>query len=87
MVSHETNHITLTIRSVHVDYLIIENLFIEKKILVCQKLTIVSVHVDYHLIKNLFIDFFFFICQKLIEEQLYQFLNNKKSTIIPKTTS
>lgn len=70
----------------HVDYLIIENLFIEKKILICQKLTIVSVHVDYHLIKNLFIDFFF-ICQKLIEEQLYQFLNNKKSTIIPKTTS
>ena len=56
----------------HVDYLIIENPFIEKKNLICQKLTIVSVHVDYLIIENLFIEFFFFICQKLKEVQLYQ---------------
>lgn len=72
MISHETNYITSTITIVHVDYLIIENPFIEKKILICQKLTIVSVHVDYLIIENLFIEFFFFICQKLKEVQLYQ---------------
>ena len=73
MISHETNYITSTTTSVHVDYLIIENPFIEKKNLICQKLTIVSVHVDYLIIENLFIEFFFFfICQKLKEVQLYQ---------------
>lgn len=74
MVSHETNYITSTIVSVHVDYLIIENPFIEKKILICQKLTIVSVHVDYLIIENLFIEFFFFYLSKV-----------ERSTVIPKT--
>ena len=58
----------------HVDYLIIENPFIEKKILICQKLTIVSVHVDYLIIENLFIEFFFFYLSKV-----------ERSTVIPKT--
>lgn len=70
----------------HVDYLIIENLFIEKKNLICQKLTIVSVHVDYHLIKNLFIDFFFYL-SKVDRRTIIPVSQQKKSTIIPKTTS
>ena len=62
------------------DYLIIENPFIEKKNLICQKLTIVSVHVDYLIIENLFIEFFFFLFVKSWKKYSYT-KNNLLKTV------